>query len=223
MVKPAMSELRIVTSRFAAGATTVESLPPPVGIEIAFAGRSNVGKSTLMNRLCNRKNLVKTSNTPGCTRQISFFEATCQDGAAVTLVDLPGYGYAKRSKSERNQWATLIDSYLLGRPTLSVVVSLVDTRRGPEEDDGALRELIQSPPTTARHPVKLLMVATKLDKLPHNQRKLALQKLKNQVGTELHGVGLGLPETYQSVWRRIRSLCGIGAESPADAHSGEKN
>ena len=221
MSTPAASELRIVTSSFAAGATSLASLPPPVGIEVAFAGRSNVGKSTLMNGLCVRKNLVKTSNTPGCTRQLSFFDTVCQDRAAVTLVDLPGYGYAKRSKSERSQWAELIDGYLLGRPTLALVVCLIDIRRGLEEDDASLWELVQSPPTVARHPVKLLTVATKLDKLPTNQRKLAVQKLKPQVGTELQGVGSGLPETYEKVWRRIRSLCGIGDATPINA--AEKN
>ena len=84
-------------------------------IEIAFAGRSNVGKSSLLNKLMNRKNLARTSSTPGCTRQINFFSVRTAQGINLSLVDLPGYGYAKRSKDERKLWAELIDGYLDSR------------------------------------------------------------------------------------------------------------
>lgn len=200
---------RIVSAEFVAGATELSQLPAPTMVEVAFAGRSNVGKSSLMNALCGRRNLVKTSGTPGCTRQISFFQARTTDGAELTLVDLPGYGYAKRSKTERAHWAGLIEGYLLGRPTLRLVVALVDIRRGPEPDDADLLTLLRSEPTTHRPPLKILSVATKLDKLPHNQRKLATQKVAAQMDTELHGASTELPETQQKVWRRIRSLADV--------------
>src|SRR5260221_5269063 len=104
---------RIVSARFVASVPQARLLPPPTGVEVAFAGRSNVGKSTLLNALLERKGLARTSSTPGCTRELVVFEAKATDGALVTLVDLPGYGYAKRSKSERAAWAGFIADYLL--------------------------------------------------------------------------------------------------------------
>ena len=117
---------RIVSAEFTAAAHAAAELPPPTQVEIAFAGRSNVGKSSLLNRLMNRRNLARTSSTPGCTRQINFFGVRTSSGVNLSLVDLPGYGYAKRSKDERKLWAELIDGYLLGRPTLRAVALLVD-------------------------------------------------------------------------------------------------
>ncbi len=205
----ALDPKRIVSAEFVAGATELEHLPAPTLVEVAFAGRSNVGKSSLMNALCGRRNLVKTSGTPGCTRQISFFNVRTADGAELTLVDLPGYGYAKRSKTERAHWAGLIEGYLLARPTLRLVVALIDVRRGPEPDDADLLQLLRSEPEIQRPALNILSVGTKLDKLPHNQRKLAVQKLQPLVDTELHGVSTELPETQAKVWRRVRSLAGL--------------
>src|SRR6185503_4779693 len=113
MTSPHPTPPRVLDAQFVAGASRVEQLPPPQHLEVAFAGRSNVGKSSLMNSLIERKRLVRTSSTPGCTRQISLFEVTTRLGSRFTLVDLPGYGYAKRAKSERAEWAALINSYLL--------------------------------------------------------------------------------------------------------------
>jgi ribosome biogenesis GTP-binding protein YsxC/EngB len=120
------------------GAVGVGSDPtslPIASVEVAFAGRSNVGKSSLINTLVQRKGLVRTSGTPGCTRQINFFSIRARDDFALVCVDLPGYGFAKRSKGEREQWADLIEGYLKRRPTLRALVLLVDARRGLEEDD----------------------------------------------------------------------------------------
>ena len=200
---------RIVSAEFVAGATQLDQLPPPALVEVAFAGRSNVGKSSLMNALCSRRNLVRTSSTPGCTRQVSFFHVRTADQAELMLVDLPGYGYAKRSKAERKQWAELIEGYLLGRPTLRVVVSLLDVRRGPEPDDAELLQLLRSEPRVSRPALGILSVGTKLDRLPYNQRKLAEQSLKKALGTEVHAVSTELPETQSRVWRRIRTLAGL--------------
>src|ERR1700744_2083949 len=120
---------RVVNAEFTAAAKAELELPPPLQLEIAFVGRSNVGKSSLLNRLMNRRNLARTSSTPGCTRQINFFNVRPAAGMNVSLVDLPGYGYAKRSKDERKLWAELIERYLLERPTLRMVAVLVDVRR----------------------------------------------------------------------------------------------
>lgn len=168
---------RVLDAQFVAAATTTSSLPPPVGAEVAFAGRSNVGKSSLMNCLLQRKGLVRTSSTPGCTRQIAFFEARFKGDTALTLVDLPGYGYAKRSKSERVAWAQLIEGYLLERATLRAVVLLIDVRRGLEDDDRDLLQML-SEPRPQRGEVSTIVVATKLDKVVASGRKPALERVR---------------------------------------------
>src|SRR5262249_28996201 len=103
---------RIIDAEFIAGASAASSLPPPTTVEIAFAGRSNVGKSSLINALVGRKNLVRTSSTPGSTRQINLYAARAADGAVLHLIDLPGYGFTRRSKAEMAAWAALIERYL---------------------------------------------------------------------------------------------------------------
>jgi GTP-binding protein len=204
---PPRSAPPIVEAAFAASASGSLSLPPPVQLEIAFAGRSNVGKSTLLNGLMRRKALARTSNTPGCTRTINFFDVRTQDGVALKLVDLPGYGYAKRAKAEREGWADLIQEYLLERATLKLVVVLVDSRRGVEQEERDLLELLQTPARGSRTRPETLIVATKLDKLPANAQKPALQKLRDG-GLKVLG-GPPSPETYAEIWTRIRQLVGI--------------
>jgi GTP-binding protein len=200
---------RIVEANFRAGATATDQLPPPTGVEIAFAGRSNVGKSSLLNALCQRKNLVRTSSTPGCTRQISFFEVRTKDGAVVTLVDLPGYGYAKRSKQERGAWAGLIEDYLLARPTLKVVVALMDARRGLEPDDAQLYELLRQKPQVRRPPVAVVAGATKLDKVPSSQRESAVAAIRSGVGGTALGVSVEMPETVLRFWLELRKQASL--------------
>jgi len=117
--------------RFVMGVRTADQLPEPAFPEIAFAGRSNVGKSSLLNALTGRKTLARTSNTPGRTQEVNFFllaEALC-------LVDLPGYGYARASKGEIGRWNRLIEDYLRGRPNLKRVCLLIDARHGLKPSD----------------------------------------------------------------------------------------
>ncbi|AKT36807.1 ribosome biogenesis GTP-binding protein YihA/YsxC [Chondromyces crocatus] len=158
-------------------AKSYEALPPPTSTEVAFAGRSNVGKSSLINTLVERHGLVRTSSTPGSTRQINVFEARARDAAVFRLVDLPGYGFTRRSKSEQNLWASLIEGYLNGRVTLGAVVLLVDARRGLLEDDLELIQFVENARQVTRRPVQLILVATKIDKLPSSQRKSVLSRL----------------------------------------------
>ena len=140
---------------FVAAAANVEQLPAPGLPEVAFAGRSNVGKSSLLNALVGHKALARTSQSPGRTRQITFYRL----GGRLCLVDLPGYGYAKASKHAVREWTDAIEDYLRGRPNLRRTLLLVDPRAGwKESDESALRLLDQAAVATR-------LVLTKTDKM----------------------------------------------------------
>lgn len=198
----------VLDAEFEAGAQGPDHLPPETHPEIAFAGRSNVGKSSLMNALMGRRNLVRTSGTPGCTRQISFFGIRARDGAEFRLIDLPGYGYAKRSKDERDAWAELIEHYLLRRAALRAVVVLVDVRRGVEDKEQQLLDFMTTRPAPC--PATIL-VATKLDKIPKSRRRAALAAISgNQRILGVSAVDFeGLPELW-SVIRRVSAPAAEG-------------
>ena len=127
--------------------------------EIAFSGRSNAGKSSIINTLLNRRNLARVAMTPGKTREINFYNV---DGK-LYLVDLPGYGYAKVSKEKKRSWGDVVDTYLHSRRQLKLVVLLVDIRHTPSEDDKVMYDWL------AGNGVPHLVVATKADKLPRSQ------------------------------------------------------
>ncbi len=140
---------------FMLGVTGIPALPPPDVPEIAFAGRSNVGKSSLLNALTGRKSLARTSNTPGRTRELNFFSLTQR----LRLVDLPGYGYAKVSKAEVSAWTELLKSYLAGRPNLRRALLLVDSRHGLKPSDIEMMDMFDEAAVVYQ------IVLTKADKL----------------------------------------------------------
>jgi GTP-binding protein len=137
-----------------------KDLPDPVFPEIAFAGRSNVGKSSLINRLVDRRNLVKTSAKPGKTQSLNFFVID----ERLYLVDLPGYGFARVSKDTRTAWQNLITTYLENRDSLACVVVIIDLRHELKEQDRQLMEWLR------HHNIRALVVYTKADKLSGNQQ-----------------------------------------------------
>jgi len=137
------------------GGVDVELLPPAALPEIAFAGRSNVGKSSLINALTGRKSLVKASNTPGRTREINFFLLA----EKLMLVDLPGYGYAKAARKDVARWTRLVNAYLAGRPSLRRVCLLIDSRHGIKEVDIEIMNMLD------KAAVSYQVILTKSDKV----------------------------------------------------------
>jgi GTP-binding protein len=125
--------------RFLCGAPNLEALPAADRPEVAFAGRSNVGKSSLINALVRRRGLARTSDTPGRTRELNFFTA---EGVPLYLVDMPGYGYAKAPRTKIESWTALVRAYLRGRPTLMRVYLLIDARHGLKPPDFELMSLL---------------------------------------------------------------------------------
>jgi GTP-binding protein len=143
--------------RFVWASPSIETLPPMAGIEVAFAGRSNVGKSSLINALTGRNNLARTSHTPGRTQELIFFEGP--DNALLRLVDMPGYGYAKAPKTQVASWTDLIHKFLLGRASLARVYVLIDARHGLKDVDLDILK------TLDRSAVSYQIVLTKADQV----------------------------------------------------------
>jgi len=146
---------------FLRGVVSMSGLPPADLPEVAFAGRSNVGKSSLVNALTGRKTLARTSNTPGRTKELNFFRLGPQgeDAPALYIADLPGYGYARETQTRVEAWTRLVLSYLQGRPNLKRVILLIDSRHGIKENDREVMGLLD------KAAVSYLAVLTKTDKL----------------------------------------------------------
>ena len=158
-------------AEFWAAARNAGEIPRPRAPEIAVAGRSNVGKSTLINRLTGRKRLARTSATPGCTRGLIFYSV----GERMVLVDLPGYGWARRSGEERAAWKPLVESYLSERRALAGVLVLTDIRRGPQEEERQLAEYLDV------LGIERVWVLTKADKLARGELARRLAELEREI------------------------------------------
>ncbi|MGH0031003.1 MAG: ribosome biogenesis GTP-binding protein YihA/YsxC [Myxococcota bacterium] len=192
-----------VRADWMAAAASAAQFPPPGAPEVAFLGRSNVGKSSLLNRLVQRKGLAKTSSTPGKTRLLHWY-AVERKGRDLWLVDLPGYGYAKVSRREREKWQPLVESYLGDRPTLRAAVLLQDLRRDWSEDESLLVAWL------AERDVPVLVALTKCDKLKPMRRAERVRVLKKAIGLPKASVvatsaqsGDGVEDLWAAIFERL--------------------
>ena len=189
-------------AEFIKSAVKPKDFPPPDLPEVAFVGRSNVGKSSLINVLANRKGLVRTSSTPGRTQLINFFDIN----GTLTLVDLPGYGYAKAPPEVRKQWGPMIETYLAKRENLRAVVLILDIRRIPSDGDLDMLGWLE------RYDIPPIIVLTKCDKLSKNDRtrqtSLIAAAIQRDKGMLLPFSALS-KEGRDGIWQEIGRLAGL--------------
>ena len=183
-------EITVVRSEYVTSAVSKSTCPEERLPEIVFVGRSNVGKSSLINSLVRRRNLARTSGTPGKTQTINFFRVTLKFSDETSddtrrefyLVDLPGYGYARTSKVNRKLWAKFIDEYLTNRRDIKFVCQLVDMRHEPMESD------LKSFASLVEKNLPVLIVATKSDKIGTTERQKHLDAIKKSLGVDAESV-----------------------------------
>jgi GTP-binding protein len=193
--------MKVKSAEWLATAADASGFPAPGAPEFAFLGRSNVGKSSLLNALVHRKQLARTSSAPGKTRLIHFYSVETNTGA-LRLVDLPGYGYAKVSRSQRETWQGLVESYLEDRPVLQTAVLLQDLRRDISEDETLLIDWL------AERSIPVVLAITKCDKLKPMRRAARLRVLRAQVPLEKSRVVATSSEKrlgIHELWLAIRS------------------
>lgn len=188
--------MKIISADFVKSATQPTHYPESDQPEIAFAGRSNVGKSSLINVLLNRKNLVRTSSTPGRTQLLNFFAVN----GNFSLVDLPGYGFAKVPLAVKKAWGPMIRTYLEMRENLRAVVFILDIRRVPGEEDIQMLDWLEE------FGVPTIPVVTKLDKVNRSQRERQLKQIALATGLDKEVFSLFSAQTKEGrddIWERI--------------------
>jgi GTP-binding protein len=191
-------DVAFLTSAFKQGQYPAADRP-----EIAFAGRSNVGKSSLINTLVNRKKLARTSATPGRTQSINFFRF----GESLYLVDLPGYGFARVPVKVKQSWQQMVESYLKSRETLKAVVVILDIRRDPAAGDVGLLHWLN------HYKIHPIIVLTKADKISRQQAK----NRAGLIGGQLAGISPDEPIVFsaktrlgrEEIWKRVRAVAGL--------------
>ncbi|MET3850683.1 ribosome biogenesis GTP-binding protein YihA/YsxC [Paenibacillus sp. OAE614] len=163
--------MKVTNAEFIISAVGPDQYPVDALPEIALAGRSNVGKSSLINRMINRKNLARTSSTPGKTQHMNYYRIN----EALYFVDFPGYGYAKVSKTQRAAWGKMIEKYMLERQTLKLVLMVVDLRHPPTKDDVMMYDWLQ------HYDIPICVVATKADKIPKSRWQKHVKQMKESL------------------------------------------
>ena len=189
----------IRSAKFICSAVTPEHYPPADLPEVAFAGRSNVGKSSLINKILNRKKLVRTSKTPGRTQLLNFFEIN----EIYRFVDLPGYGYAKVPVEVQKRWRPMVETYLTSRSTMRGMVLLLDVRREPSKEDLNLWNWLQT------RSIELVTVITKVDKLSRNKRNKQIAAIAGTLGCkkkELIEFSAITGEGREAIWKELLRL-----------------
>ena len=193
--------MKVTSAEFIKSATKPSEYPEGNFLEVAMAGKSNVGKSSLINTLLNRKNLAKTSSSPGRTQTINFYRVN----ERISLVDLPGYGYAKVSLSIRETWKAMVESYLQTRREIRLVVLILDARRGATPDDLALLDWLDY------HSLPCTVVLTKADKLSQIERarqKKTLGQIPLLAGKTFLFFSAATGEGKKEVWNLIHEHLG---------------
>lgn len=200
--------MKVLSAEFVLSAKEPAHYPPAALPEIAFAGRSNVGKSSLINTLLNRKGLARTSNTPGRTQEINFFRVNDR----FTFVDLPGYGYAKVPEAIRKTWGPMVEVYLRERGTLRLVVLILDVRRDPSEEDGQLIHWLSF------YRVPFLIVLTKRDKVSNNEFALRRRRIAELIGMAdlkpFVPFSAKTGEGKEPLWREVRKVLDAEGTQP---------
>ena len=185
-------------SCFLLGVAKLEQLPAVKGVEIAFAGRSNVGKSSLINALTGMRDLARASNTPGRTRELNFFDVNNR----ITLVDMPGYGYAKASKADVKKWQSVLRGYLRGRPGLTRAFVLIDARHGVLKADEEMFELLDESAVTYQ------LVLTKIDKI----KPAELDQVKEKVTAAARKHPAAFPVIHATSSEKATGMAELRAE-----------
>lgn len=195
--------MKIKDARFVISGAQPHQFPGDGRPEIAFAGRSNVGKSTLLNTLLKKPGLAKTSKTPGKTQLINFFDVN----GKFYFVDLPGYGYAKVSQAMKRRWQTLVTQYISEREPLVLIVMLVDARHKPTKQDHEMIDLL------AEAEVPALIAATKFDKVKPSQRQRAIARLRDELELDDDAVIVGSSsiskDGLRELWTAIDECLGL--------------
>lgn len=194
--------MKIISAKFMTSAVSATQYPPGSLPELAFVGRSNVGKSSLINSLLNRKKLVKTSCTPGKTQMINFFKIN----DILIFADLPGYGYAKVPVAVKKHWKSMVEHYLLNRETLAAIIFIIDIRRGLTDLDLDLKDWLEA------NEIDYVLAATKSDKISQSESSKQLNKIQGAF------LGEGAVIMYSSksnkgrkeLWKWILKKAGLG-------------
>jgi len=192
--------MKVISAEFIKSAVEPFHYPDDSLPEVAFVGRSNVGKSSLINTLVNRKRLAKTSNTPGRTQLVNFFVIN----KSLSFVDLPGYGYAKVPLSVKRGWGRMVEGYLEGRENLRLVVMILDIRREPSAEDNQLIGWLRS------NNITVVFVLTKVDKYSRGQVNISRRKISEQLGVPYNElVPFSAKTRYgkDDLWRVIEQAC----------------
>ncbi|MCJ8013817.1 ribosome biogenesis GTP-binding protein YihA/YsxC [Paenibacillus sp. KQZ6P-2] len=195
--------MKVTQAEFVISAVGPDQYPEDALPEIGLAGRSNVGKSSLINRMINRKNLARTSSTPGKTQHLNYYRINEE----LYFVDFPGYGYAKVSKTQRQVWGKMIEKYLLEREPLKLVLLIVDLRHPPTKDDEMMYDWLK------HYDIPICVVATKADKIPKSRWQKHVKQMKECLALRktdafvMYSSETGLGK--EELWAHIESIAGL--------------